>query len=59
MKLWKNRIKFTAYGSAQTLPDMGRVMLVLKNANGLKVKSMTYIVKEARSHYWAEEMVWL
>ena len=38
-------MKFTAYGSTQTVPVLERVKLVLKNANGLKVKSMAYVVQ--------------
>ena len=43
MKLQENRVKFTAYCSTQNLPVLGRVKLVLKNANELKVKSMAYV----------------
>ena len=50
MKLQKNKSKFTAYGSTQNPAVLGRVKLVLKNANGLKVKLMAYIVQGVRSH---------
>ena len=45
MRLRENRVKFTAYGSTQTLPVMGRVKRVLKNAKGLKVKLMACVVQ--------------
>ena len=45
MKLRENRVNFTTYGAKHTLPVMGRVKLVLKNANGFRVKSMIYVEK--------------
>ena len=45
MKLWKNKVRFTPYASDKSLSVLGKVKLALRNLNGLKVKSMAYVVR--------------
>ena len=44
MKLRGSKVRFTAYGSKK-LSLMGSVKLILKNANGYKVRSVAYGVQ--------------
>ena len=45
IKLHRIKVKFTPFVSYVALPVFGKVMLVLKNLNGLKVKSMAYVIQ--------------
>merc|ERR1712082_558522 len=45
LKLRKNAVKFTPYGTAIRLPVMGRAKVVMQNQRGKHLKTMVYVVQ--------------
>ena len=45
LRLKKNKVRFTPYGTTSTLPVMGRAKVVMQNQMGKQRKTMVYVVQ--------------
>ena len=45
LRLKKNKVRFTPYGTASTLPVMGRAKVVMQNQMGKQRKTLVYVVQ--------------
>ena len=45
LRLKKNKVRFTPYGTTKTLPVMGRAKVVMRNEKGKLRKTMVYVVE--------------